>query len=270
MKRKRTTKTGKQYGQINRNIFNLVKTSPHISRAQLKALKNRKKLAKAAQFGIQIYFDPQVFLSNPMEEVKQYLAAFLGVNMSLAIRDRIVIDERGPDNKVMGPFFNTGGMWQGYDPRRKGTDKVDTQFFKSSYSAGFLIAEMRKAGQKRQPGLSISQLKKLARERKKASLKGTDVVGIGKVKGYEVNVRNRDKARSALESTKVAGAARGRELLEPTKGEQDAIFGYLHDLLALRTMIGDVSNVRPKLRKARARRLVQALGKIKAPQLSIN
>ena len=270
MKRKRTTKTGKQYGQINRNIFNLVKSAPGISRAQLKALKSRKKLAKAAQFGVQIYFDPQVFLTNPLEDVKQYLASFLGVNMSLAIRDRIVIDERGPDNKVMGPFFNTGGMWQGYDPRRKGTDKVDTQFFRSSYSASFLLAELRKAKRRKDTRLTISQIKKMAKERRQASLAGTDVLGIGKVKGYEVNVRNRDKARSALESTKVAGAARGRELLMPTKGEQDAIFSYLHDLLALRTMIGNVSNIHPKLRKARARRLVQALGKIKAPQLSIN
>jgi hypothetical protein len=260
---RKTRKAGVQYGSINRNIFQQVKGDPGISRKMLKAAKKRKKLAKAGEFGIKIQFSPECFLVNPIQDVRKYLARFLGVNLSLAIRDRVVLDERGPDHKVMGPFFNTGGMWQGF--AAKGNEKtVRGQFFKSSFTSAFLLAELRKNSD-----MTIRQLKRLARDRRKASLSGTDVAGIGKLKGYEVNIRNRKKAITALKSKKKAGAARGREILEPTREEHTAIMHYLEDLLKMRTMIGDVSGIRPKLRKARAKRLVQALGQIRAPMVSI-
>jgi len=251
---RKTASKGVQYGSINRYIFSQTAGNVGISKKMLKAVKSRKKLAAAGEFSIQLNFDPQCFLVNPIEDVRQYLTKFLGVNLSFAIRDRVVLDERGPDHKVMGPFFNTGGMWQGYDAR--GNEKtVRAQFFKSSFSSDFLLAELRK-----NTDLTMRQLKRAARERRKATESR---------KGYETNVRNRLKALSALNSKKKPGSARGREILEPTHEEHTAIMAYLEDLLQMRVMIGDVSNIRPKLRKARARRLVQALGTIKAPMIRV-
>jgi hypothetical protein len=262
MTRKKRRKAGVQYGGINRNIFQQVKGDPGISRKMLRAAKKRKRLAKAGEFGMQIVFSPECFLVNPIEDVKKYLSRFLGVNLSLAIRDRVVIDERGPDGKHMGPFFNTGGMWQGFQP--KGNEKtVRAQFFRSSFSSSFLLAELRK-----DPSITMRDLKRLAKARRAGRvMEGMQFGGGGVVGGYEVNYRNRLKAISALNSQKVKGAARGREILEPTDQEHKAIMNYLEDLLQMRTMIGDVSGIRPKLRKARAKRLVQALGQIRAPMV---
>ena len=252
---KKTRKAGVQYGSINRNIFSLVKGDPGISAKMLKAVKKRKKLAKAGEFGIKIVFDPQCFLVNPIEDVKKYLSRFLGVNLSMAIRDRVVLDELGPDGKQMGPFFNSGGMWQGF--AAKGNEKtVRAQFYKSSFSSSFLFAELRKNAD-----VTFRELKKQVKRRRREST--------GDMGGYETNPRNRLKAITALNSKKKEGAAKGREILEPTDQEHKAIMLYLEDLLRMRTMIGDVSGVRPKLRKARAKRLVQALGKIRAPMVKV-
>ena len=97
-----------RYGKVNDLIFSKISGDLGISKKQLRAVKKRKELAGAGEFSIQMRFDPRCFLVNPIEDVERYLARFLGVNLSLAIRDRIVIDEKGPDNKLMGPFFNTG------------------------------------------------------------------------------------------------------------------------------------------------------------------
>ena len=114
----------------------------------------------------------------------------------------------------------------------------------------------------------MRDLKRLAKARRAGRvMEGMQFGGGGVVGGYEVNYRNRLKAISALNSQKVKGAARGREILEPTDQEHKAIMNYLEDLLQMRTMIGDVSGIRPKLRKARAKRLVQALGQIRAPMV---
>lgn len=250
------------YGRINKHIFKTAAKIPAQSRKAFRAYKQRKKLAGTARdYGIFLKFQPDVFLMNPLLDVRNALQKFMGMNLALVVRDRVVLDEIGPDGKKMGPFFNTGGMWRGFDVVQR-KNSVNAEFYKSSYSAGFLLSVLKK-----DKNLTVKDIKKIHRDRRKKSLEGTKVAGLGKVQGYQQNVRNRDKAYSSLESKKVAGAARGREILEPMREEAEALQNYLEAILRLRTMVGDVSNIPRGIRKQRARRLIRALGEVKVPQL---
>ena len=119
---KRRASTPKRYGTINRRLFSSIKGDAQIYKTIQKAARfkkriNRSQQASAAQYGIQLRFDPEVFLVNPLAEVKDYLARFLGGNLAFAVRDRVVLDGRGADGKEMRHFFLTGGMWKGFDAR---------------------------------------------------------------------------------------------------------------------------------------------------------
>jgi hypothetical protein len=250
--------SGKRYGSLNRHVFSQIKQNPSDARKMLRQVKKRSKAARAGEFSMDIKFSPEVFLTNPIENVSKYLQMFLGANLSLAVRDRIVIDEKGPNGETMGPFFNTGGMWSGFDAKKSGSGVV-AQFYKSTYSSNVVLGFL-----KQQPGLNLRELKAQFRKKRKESLVGTEA-GLGKFKGWSANVRNRWKAWTVLEK-----ATKHANFLRPSNAEHEAIMHYLEDLLKLRVMIGDVSNVKPSLRKSRAKRLVKALGKIRAPNIKIN
>ena len=254
--RAKKVQSGKRYGSLNRHVFSMIKENPADARKMLRAVKKRQQAARAGEFSIKIRFSPEVFLTNPIERVDKYLQEFLGSNLSLAVRDRIVIDERGPSGQKLGPFFNTGGMWSGYAAKKSGSNVV-SQFYKSTYSSNVVLGFL-----KQQPDLNLRQLKAQFRKKRKESLEGTEAV-FGKFKGWSASVRNRWTGWTVYEKT-------GVNFLRPSNLEHQAIMNYLEDLLKLRVMIGDVSNVKPSLRKARAKRLVKALGQIKAPNIKIN
>ncbi len=251
------------YGRINKHIFGNIKANILSSSKMVNAYKHKRKRAgKHDDYGLEMLVKPDVLLVNPIEKMKHDLQLFLGKNLSFVIRDRVLLDEIGPDEKEMGPFFNTGGMWRGFDVVERKT-YTEAAFFKSSYSAGVIEGYTRW-----HPDRGLKELKKIFRNRRRKSLSGTKVIRIGRVRGWDPNVRNRKKAQSAQDSRKMEKAARGRDILEPTHSEFKYMLEYMQKILTLRTMIGDVSGVPKKLRSRRAKRLVDALGPVKMPRVN--
>ena len=132
------------------------------------------------------------------------LGLAIGRAIAFAVEDRVRNDEKGPSGRRMGPFEVSGGMWGGFDIRANKSNAVVAQFYRSSLSASFAQRHIKK---------DPKALKKLVKARRK--------------QGKDPKVRNRTKALSALESQRKKGAAKGREILEPTRQEVDTIYSWL-------------------------------------------
>ena len=172
--------------------------------------------------------------AEPLRKLARLRMA-IGRAVALGVRDRVMRDRRGPDGSRMGPFKNSGGMWGGYEARSQKTGVV-AKFYKSSATSAFALRHRRK---------DEKAFRKLMRQRNKA--------------GKPVRVRNRDKAWAAQKSMEKRGAAKGRDLLEPTKKEVATFLSFVESFLERNILTGERKTDPSKRFKPSSKRVASRL-----------
>ena len=153
----------------------------------------------------------------------------LMATVAATVRERVAVREKGMDNQRLGPFYNQpAGMWSGFEVRGGKTGNPKAAFYRSSLTTWFAMLNGKTDGVGRFGKLTLKEQNALLRKMKR----------YGQHKN--IRVQNRLKARTAQQSAKSVGAARGRDILGLTPAELYAVFNFLFRHAAQTFLAGKV------------------------------
>ena len=160
---------------------------------------------------------------------------YFGGALAGAIEHRVKYKKMGPDYAKMGPFFNSGGMWDGFVARIVGRN-VQLVFIKSSFPSSWANKSKKKF---KDPNDREKWLKKQQK--------------LGKTK----RVRNRFKAETAQGGRD--GAT--RPILEPSRDEVRALTTWMEEHLESNIVknLSDVSAINKRAIPDRFAKMLSSL-----------
>ena len=137
----------------------------------------------------------------PLLQEKLKLLRMTGGFFASVIENRYVNHGQDHNGRHVGHFKNSGGMWEGFGARIRGK-QVQLDFTKYSFPSGWATKGKKRFSDPEQQKKWVKRMQRL---------------------GYAKKIDNRWKALACLASD----VMKGKEFIEPSKDEVNAIFSWL-------------------------------------------